>query len=125
MIPILLETERHSDGSGTVDLDLDKVPEGEYWRLDHVSAEDQTTACTSLRVGIVRGGVFYPLEEQITVVAANVYSSVQPVHLGPSQQLRARFVGTTNADKLSLVANGVRIPPSVPPLSASGEGARG
>ena len=110
MTPLLLSADKQSAGDTNEDLDSARVPENESWRLDHVSAEDKTTACTSLRVGIVRGGVFYPLEEQITVVAATLYSSVQPVHLLAGQQLRVRFVGTTSADKLTLIANGVRYP---------------
>ena len=90
------------------DLDIGPVPAGEEWAIEHLSAEDETTAFTTLRVGILRSLSFMPLEEQASPSAATLYWNSRPFYLREHESLRVRFTGTTNADKLRAYYNGTR-----------------
>ena len=107
MEPVLFDAFLQSTGATNEDLELDRVPPGQRWTLHHVAAEDETTAFTSLRLGIKRGTTFLPLEEQKSPAAATLYSSQDPWFLEEGNRLVARFNGTTSGDKLRLYANGV------------------
>ena len=105
--PILFDESKASDGATNVDLEIGPVPPGWTWELRHVSAEDETTASTSLRLGVKRARTFLPLEEQKSPAAATLYSSQDPWHLAPGNSIVARFNGTTSGDVLRLYVNGV------------------
>lgn len=105
--PILLESFKASVAATDEDVALPPVPAGWEWELRHVAAEDETTAYTSLRLGIRRGVGLTPLEEQKSPAAATLYSSQDPWHLSAGNVLVARFNGTTSGDRLRLYANGI------------------
>lgn len=109
--PVLLDDDRASAGASNEDIKSAYVPDGVVWTLDHVAIEDETTACTSARVGIERRGKFSPLAEQLSPVAGVLYHTGQPFRLEAGDRLMARFVGSTSGDKLRLVANGVATQP--------------
>ena len=107
--PVTFYAFLQSTGATNEDLELHRVPPGQRWRLHHVAAEDETTAFTSLRLGIKRGTTFLPLEEQISPAVDTLYSSQDPWYLEAGNVLVARFNGTTSGDKLHLYVNGVAI----------------
>ena len=106
---LLLSGSKASGGLANEDVDLDRVPEGEVWVLDHVAAEDETTAFTEIRVGILRAGTFVPLEDQESPAAGVLYTIPDPIRLAAGERLRARFVGSTSADVLKVYANGYAV----------------
>lgn len=108
--PILFDEFKASGAATNEDLQVGPVPPGQRWTLHHVAAEDETTAFTSLRLGIKRGVSFLPLEEQKSPAAATLYSSQDPWYLESGNILVARFNGTTSGDLLRLYANGVATP---------------
>ena len=104
--PVTDFKELVSDGAGNVDLDIGPVPEGLVWVLNHVAAEDETTAFTELRVGIVRGLSFVPLESHQSPAAGVLYFSPDPWYVQEGEFIRARFKGSLLSDKLHLRVNG-------------------
>lgn len=105
--PLTHEGQGVSAGETNRDVSLPRVPSGMEWELHHIAAEDETTAYTSLRLGIKRGAGFIPLEEQKSPAAGTLYSSQDPWYLRGGDILTARFNGTTSADQLRLYANGI------------------
>ena len=105
--PILGEYRGVSKGASLEDVSSSEVPEGIMWELRRINAEDETTAFTSLRLGITRGTTFIPLAEQIAPLAATLYGQGDPYYLAPGERMTARFTGTTTADKLVLRFNGL------------------
>ena len=108
--PVTFDAFLQSTGATNEDLETHRVPSGQRWVLHHVAAEDKTTACTSLRLGIKRGTTFLPMEEQKSPAADTLYSSQDPWYLEAGNILVARFNGTTSGDKLHLYVNGVATP---------------
>ena len=108
--PLLLTGSKVSAAATNEDIDLGPVPVGEMWALEHVAAEDETTAATEIRAGIVRGEQFAPLEDQESPAAGVLYTVPDPFYLGPEERLRVRFVGSTSGDKLKVYANGYARP---------------
>ena len=95
-----------SGGAATEVVELGPVPEGLMWVLNHVAVEDETTAFTSVRVGVGQANDFRPLEEHIGGVAGELYTVPEPIYVPEGKFLQARFVGTTSADKLAVYING-------------------
>ncbi len=98
-----------SGGATNEDIDFGPVPPGWTWELNHIAVEDETTACTSVRVGVGQANDFRPLEEHIGLVAGELYTVPEPIFVPEGKFLRARFVGTTDGDKLALYVNGRQI----------------
>lgn len=80
-----------------------RVPKGEVWVITHIAVEDETSACTSVRIG--RGTQQRPrwLQEQPAPQAGQLYTEENEHHLGEGEQLVVRFTGSTSGDVL--VAN--------------------
>ncbi len=95
-----------SGGAATEDVELGPVPEGVTWVLNHVAVEDETTAFTSVRVGVGQANDFRPVEEHIGGVAGELYTVPEPIYVPEGKFLRAQFVGTTSGDKLAVYING-------------------
>lgn len=104
---LLQDAGKASGGAANEDLELGRVPEGEEWELTHIAVEDETTAFTSVRLGVRRGVAFIPLEEHVGGVAGELYTANRPFYLQAGNILVARFVGTTSGDLLRLYANGL------------------
>lgn len=110
MIEPLDDSKKTKSGGGTTeDVELGPVPVGLTWVLNHVAVEDETTAFTSVRVGIGQANDFRPLEEHVGGVAGELYTVPEPVYVPEGKFIRARFVGTTSADKLALYINGYQV----------------
>lgn len=109
-VPVLFDLTLISSGSGAQDLDLERVPAGWRWHLDHVAVEDVTNNATSVRIGIKRGTTFLALEEQKSAVGGTLYSVDRPFSLEEGNILTARFTGSTSGDTLRLYANGEATP---------------
>ena len=107
LAPLLQEYRGVSKGASLEDVSSSEVPAGQMWEVQHANAEDETTALTSIRMGILRGTVFIPLAEQITAVAATLYNVPQPIYLAQGERLCARFKGSTSGDALVLRFNGL------------------
>ena len=100
---------KKSGGVTNEDIDLGPVPEGLVWIIRHAAVEDETTAFTSVRIGIAQANDFRPLEEHVGGVAGELYTVPEPIYVPEGKFLRARFVGTTSADKLALYVNGYQV----------------
>ena len=91
------------------DIDLGPVPEGLTWIIRHAAVEDETTAFTSVRVGVATADSFRPIEEHVGGVAGELYTVPDTIYVPTGKFLRARFVGTTSGDKLALYVNGHQV----------------
>lgn len=105
--PLLLNSRKACDNATTFDIKLPRVPEGERWRFDHVATVDETTAATTVRVGILRQNDFSPLLEQASPGAATLYHSEEPFYLEEGDELMARWSAATLQDQIALYANGI------------------
>ena len=106
--PLLSSQEKKSLGNTNEDVDLSPVPAGEFWELEHVSAENLTSDFTVLRLGVARGVGFVPLEEDVSVAANELVWNDHPIYLRELETLRVRFTGTTSGDRLQVNINGLR-----------------
>ena len=95
-----------SGGAATEDIELGPVPKGLTWVVNHVAVEDETTAFTSVRVGVGQANDFRPLEEHIGGVAGELYTVPEPIYVPEGKFLQVRFVGTLSGDKLAVYING-------------------
>ncbi len=110
MLLTLDDSKKKASGAATnEDVDLGPVPEGLTWVVQHAAVEDETTAFTSVRIGIAQANDFRPLEEHIGGVAGELYTVPEPIYVPEGKFLRARFVGTTSGDKLALYINGHQV----------------
>ena len=56
-----------SDASDPLNIDADVLNPQWSWDVVRCSVENETTDYTKLRIGIVSGDVFHPLEEEVNV----------------------------------------------------------
>ena len=80
------------------------VPENAIDRVVHIAVEDETTACTYLRVGILRGATYHWHLEQKSPAAATLYHTDEPIDLAYRDVLVTRFNGSTSGDVLTAYA---------------------
>lgn len=97
-----------SDGSTNYDLRCDPVRKGERIVLQRVAAIDETTAYTSLKLGVGGHGEPYWYAEEKSPAVNEWYWDDQEIHLIEGEFLVARFNGTTTSDKLRLHLFGYR-----------------
>ncbi len=109
MLPLDESKTKKSGGNANEDIDLGPVPEGLTWVVQHAAVEDETTAFTSVRVGVATADGFRPIEEHVGGVAGELYTVPDRIYVPAGKFLRARFVGTTSADKLALYVNGHQV----------------
>lgn len=98
-----------SDGTTPVDIDTDRVPRGEVWRITSFAFEDETSAFTEGRVAIARLNVNHWLVEQDSPAATTLYWTNWEYWLGEGEFLRLRATGLTSGDLVNLYVNGVRL----------------
>jgi len=98
--PLFIPLSKDSDGSANVDLVSPKVHQGLRWRVELVSAEDESSAFTYLRVGVRRGGFVNWLEEDKDPRAGTLYWMPDPFWLDEGYEVIIRFNGTTSGDDL-------------------------
>lgn len=111
--PLRLAPQATSDASSPFDVLTERVEPGWHWLVTHFGVEDETTAFTSVRVFVESGEFPYPLAEQISPVAANLYHGETRQILGEHDRIGARFVGSTNGDLLRVYVHGWMLPPGV------------
>jgi len=106
---VLLDFLRRTpDGPTNFDIDSERVEPGEIWHVIEVAVTDETSAYTALEIGIWDGHLFARFT-RITSPQANIpYSFSEQLILGEGMRLRARLIGTTSGDKLTMVLNGTR-----------------
>lgn len=98
-----------SDGTTPVNLDTERVPRGEVWRITSFAFEDETTAWTEGRVAIARLNFNQWLIEQDSPAAATLYWTNWTYWLGEGEFLRLRATGLTSGDLVNFYVNGQRL----------------
>lgn len=83
-----------------------RVEPGRVLTLSHVSAEDQTSAFTKIRFGVVNTGAFDYLDELQNIDANELVVSASLLFLGAGDRLFVEFVGTSTDDILVVNARG-------------------
>ena len=96
-----------SDGSTNIDIKSDAVRAGWKRTVQRVAVEDETTACTEIRMGYqTLNDLISWLAEQETNQAGVLYWEKDLVVLTEGQRLIVRFTGSTSADVLAVYATG-------------------
>lgn len=98
-----------SAGAASEDVDTERVPRGEVWRITNFAVENETSAMTDLRVGIARTGFFHPLVEEDSPAATTLHWTNWEYWLGEGESLRLRVTGATSGDRINFYVNGVRL----------------
>lgn len=101
------EIKEASDGSTDVDIELNEVPLGYKRTIQHIAAEDETTAFTELRIGYKnRFDRYHWWGGQKTPQAGTLYWMDESKVLQELDVLVIRFTGTTNLDALAAYIDG-------------------
>ena len=85
-------------GTGTEYLKGELVKAGRVLVLTSVAVEDKTSALTSLRIGKISGGAFFPWQEQKTPQAAQLYWSDKEQWIREAEQFAVELIGGVAAD---------------------------
>jgi len=91
-----------SDGTDPYDLESTPVPAGMLRIIEQVSAENETSAFTELRLYVKRGADLRPFFEEEAVAADELIECSKQVYLYENERLLARFAGTTSGDLLNV-----------------------
>ena len=94
------------NSASVVWLSLPSVKPKHIRTLTHVTVENLTNAYTKLRLGVLNCGIFYYLNEQKPVAAAELISAPSDYILGEGDSFFAELTGTTTSDKLIFCAWG-------------------
>lgn len=100
----LVLTKQASVGSN--DIATDRVKPGWLWCVQRITAENQTSPFTDLRLLVAGGGEELLVAEQDTPLAATIYWISEPVYITEHRYLIARFTGCTASDLLKLYITG-------------------
>lgn len=97
---------RAGTSGATVTLDLDPVAPGRIRVLTHITIEDQSNSYTLCRLSIFNTGIDFPLDEALNPAKQELLIHNHDVLLGEGDILRATLTGTTDLDRLVLIACG-------------------
>lgn len=86
--------------AGTNILLTDPVPEGQTWRIEQLSCENETSGSTDVRGYIAGHGYNHYLFEQDSPAAITLYWYNDDFFLAPGERLALRWTGATAGDKL-------------------------
>ena len=101
------EASEISDGSTNVDIEFPAVKDGYKRTLQNLSAEDETSDFTELRIGyITQFDVRHWWIEEEALVAARLYWMDKEKRLLEGDKLVIRFTGTTDKDVLAAYVDG-------------------
>lgn len=101
------EAKETSDESTNVDIELPAVPNGYKRTIQNLSAEDETSDFTELRVGYkTRFDVYHWWIEEEALVAARLYWMDKEKRLLAGDKLVVRFTGTSNEDVIAAYVDG-------------------
>jgi len=92
--------------AGSNDLSAERVKMGRLSCIQRVGVENETTACTDVRIMKVGGWGEFLIAEQDTVVAATLYWYDKPFYLIEGEYLTVRFTGCTADDTLMVYVAG-------------------
>jgi len=95
-----------SDGSNTLNIDYDQVKSGFVQKIQRVCVENETSDYTRLRIGVLSGGIFHPLQEQHVPEADKLYWSSGDFYLAEGDNLRVELTGTTTSDRIAVYISG-------------------
>lgn len=99
--------KQNSAGETNLDIISDAVLAGWKRTIQRVAVEDETTACTEVRIGFQDNmNRISWLAEQETNQAGVLYWEKDVVVLEAGQRLIIRFTGSTSADVLGVYATG-------------------
>jgi len=100
-------SEQISDATTNIDIKSDAVRHGWKRTIQRVAVEDETTACTEIRLGYIdKMELIAWLAEQETPQAGVLYWVKDLVVLTEGQQLIVRFTGSSSPDALNVYATG-------------------
>ena len=100
------EPRETSDGSANVDIEFPPVDIGYKLTIQHISAEDETTDFTELRIGYLKDERRHWWVEEKNPEAATLYWTSDSKVLTEHMKLVIRFTGTTDQDKLVAYVDG-------------------
>lgn len=85
----------------------DEVVDAGYMQIiTRVSIENETSAFTQFRLGIMNGGYYHLLEEQKNPAAATLYWTSDPIWLSEGDRLRVELKGCTLNDIIKVYIDG-------------------
>ena len=93
--------------SATVNIDGPRFDPMVMQELTHIAVVDKTSAYTRLRIGTWDGASFHVLEEKDKPTADEYCFTGHDMIIPPGSRIRAELTGTTTADDLRLVLNGM------------------
>lgn len=96
----------YSAGATTEDVLDDVVPPGQAVIATYVGVENRTTAYTRLVLGVRDGDNFYPMYEEDSPAADNVYWMEHVIIAREGQRICARLTGATAADQIHMEIQG-------------------
>jgi len=97
---------RDSNNATTFNIDDAPVEHGHMQALTRIVVENETSEYDQLRVGVVSGEVFYPLEEEKAPVDDQLYTLHEDIFLSEGEILRCELKGTTVGDRINLYVEG-------------------
>jgi hypothetical protein len=101
-----IDLQKKSGGSTYDDLETPPLKENQFLIADLISAENETTAFTNLRIGIKSLDQFTPLEEEESPAAATRYWTPDEIHAREDERICCRFTGCTSGDILKATIQG-------------------
>lgn len=100
------EILKKSGGASYDDLETPPLKSNQILIVDHLSVENETTAYTSLRVGIKTGPTFTPLEEEMAPAAAEIFWTRSELKIIEHERICCRLTGCTSGDVLRATIQG-------------------
>lgn len=93
--------------SATVNIDGPRFDPMVLHELTHIAVVNKTNGYTRLRIGTWDGASFHVLEEKANPTADECCFTGHDILVPPGSRIRAQLTGTTTADDLRLVLNGM------------------
>ncbi len=98
--------EKKSGGATYDDLETPPLKAQQFLIVDHISAENETTAYTNLRVGIKAGATFTPLLEEKSPAADEVVWTDEELKITEHERVCCRLTGCTSGDIIKATIQG-------------------
>ena len=95
-----------SAGVATEYINDDIVRPGWAQLITRIAIENETTAFTSLRIGVWDGANFHLLEEQKNPVVDTLYWTTDHIYLSEGENLRIELKGCASGDVVKLYIDG-------------------
>jgi len=82
------------------------VESGHMQAITRIVVENETSEYDTLRIGVVAGDVFYPLEEELAPVDDQLYTCHDTIYLSEGETLLVTLAGTTLLDRINVYVEG-------------------